>query len=212
MKADSSVVENDRRLAAPAASCVPRAFSPEATAASIRRPKSMETVTAQPTDNYLEIVLKADVVTVGTAMRLIDAIAANLDRHPCQRTLVEVVAQDSNVSLTDSYVIWDYAREKSLCRTKLAYVVTGREVKPYPAFTEGCATKRGTPLRIFTNRKDAIDWLGPAAWTVAENSSSAATVTGRKQYSAAVESLVDCTGPAAHSETTTIELTLEHQT
>ena len=43
----------------------------------------METVTAEPSDNYLEIVLKADVVTVATAMRLIDAIAANLDRHPC---------------------------------------------------------------------------------------------------------------------------------
>jgi hypothetical protein len=135
----------------------------------------METVTTEPSDNYLEIVLKADVVTVGTAMRLIDAIAANLDRHPCQRTLVEVVAQDSNVSLTDSYVIWDYAREKSLCRTKLAYVVTAREVKPHPAFTESCATRRGIPLRIFTNRKDAIEWLGPTG-TVAENRPAAATV------------------------------------
>lgn len=139
----------------------------------------METVTTEPSDNYLEIVLKADVVTVGTAMRLIDAIAANLDRHPCRHTLVEVVAQESNVSLTDSYVIWDYAREKSLCRTKLAYVVTAGEVKPHPAFTESCATRRGTPLRIFTNRKDAMDWLGggPPLGTVAENGPAAATVT-----------------------------------
>ena len=122
----------------------------------------METVTAAPTDNFLEIVLQAEVVTVAVTMRLIDAIAANLDRRPCQHTLVEVIAQDSDVSVTDSYVIWDYAREKSLCRTKLAYVVTGSEIKPYPVFTENCAAKRGTPLKIFTNRKDAIDWLGPA--------------------------------------------------
>ena len=122
----------------------------------------METVTAEPTDNYLDIVLKAEVVTVATTMRLIDTIAGNLDRRPCQHTLVEVIAQDSDVSVTDSYLIWDYAREKSLCRTKLAYVVTGGEIKPYPAFTENCATKRGTPLKIFTNRKDAIDWLGCA--------------------------------------------------
>lgn len=122
----------------------------------------METVTAEPTDNYLEIVLKAEVVTVATALRLIDAIAANLDRRPCRHTLVEVIAQDSNVNFTDSYLIWDYAREKSLGRTKLAYVATGGEIKPHPAFTESCATKRGTPLKIFTNRKDAIDWLGSA--------------------------------------------------
>lgn len=122
----------------------------------------METVTAEPTANYLEIVLKAEVVTVATSMRLIDTIAENLDRRPCQHTLVEVIAQDSNVNFTDSYLIWDYAREKSLCRTKLAYVVTGGEIKPYPAFTESCASKRGTPLKIFTNRKDAINWLGCA--------------------------------------------------
>lgn len=121
----------------------------------------METVTAEPTGNYLDIVLKAEVVTVATALRLIDTIAANLDRRPCPHTLVEVIAQDSEVSFTDSYLIWHYAREKSLCRTKLAYVMTGGEIKPYPAFTESCATKRGTPLKIFTNRKDAIDWLGP---------------------------------------------------
>lgn len=122
----------------------------------------MEIVTAAPTANFLEVVLNAEVVTVATTMRLIDAIAANLDRHPCQHTLVEVIAQDSNVNFTDSYLIWDYAREKSLCRTKLAYVVTGSEIKPYPAFTESCASKRGTPLKMFTNRKDAIDWLGCA--------------------------------------------------
>lgn len=154
----------------------------------------METVTAEPTDNYLEIVLKAEVVTVATAMRLIDTIATNLDRHPCPHTLVEVIAQDSNISVTDSYVIWDYAREKSLGRTRLAYVVTGGEIKPFPALTESCATKRGTPLKIFTNRKDAIDWLGPAVRTITENSPAAATITGRKQYSAAVKSLVDRTG------------------
>ena len=162
----------------------------------------METVTAQPTDNYLEIVLKADVVTVGTAMRLIDAIAANLDRHPCQHTLVEVVAHDSNVSLTDSYVIWDYAREKSLRRTKLAYVVTGREVKPYPAFTESCATKRGTPLRIFTNRQEAMDWLGLPFGTVAGNAPAAATVAVPAQA---------VSEPARRDATTTTEPTLEHQ-
>lgn len=163
----------------------------------------METVTAEPSDNYLEVVLKADVVTVATAMRLIDAIAANLDRHPCRHTLVEVIAQDSNVSLTDSYVIWDYAREKSLCRTKLAYVVTGDEVRPYPAFTESCATKRGTPLRIFTSRKEAMDWLGPALGTVAGNSPAAATVAMPTRH---------VSGPAHGETTTTTQLTLEHQT
>lgn len=122
----------------------------------------METVTAEPTANYLKIVLKAEVVTVANTLKLIDAIAANLDQYPCRNTLVEVIAQDSDVSVTDSYLIWDYAREKSLCRTKLAYVVTGSEIKPVPAFTESCATKRGTPLKIFTNRQEAIDWLCPA--------------------------------------------------
>lgn len=121
----------------------------------------METVTAKPTDNFLEITLKAEIVTIATTLRLIDTIAANLDRRPCPHTLVEVIAQDSDVSFTDSYLIWDYAREKSLCRTKLAYVMTGSEIKPSSAFTESCATKRGTPLKIFTSRKDAIDWLGP---------------------------------------------------
>ena len=163
----------------------------------------METVTAEPTDNYLEIVLKADVVTVATAMRLIDAIAANLDRHPCGNTLVEVIAHDSNVSLTDSYVIWDYAREKSLCRTKLAYVVTAGEVKPHPAFTESCATRRGTPLRIFTNRKEAMDWLEPTFRTAAENSPAAATVAMPARA---------VSGPAHSEATTTTEPILEHQT
>lgn len=78
----------------------------------------METVTAEPTDSYHEVVLKAEVVTVATAMRLIDTIAANRDRRPCRHTLVEVIAHGSNVNFTDSYLIWDYAREKSLCRTK----------------------------------------------------------------------------------------------
>ena len=49
---------------------------------------------------------------MATAMRLIDTIAANLDRRPCRHTLVEVIAQDSNVSFTDSYLVWDYAREE----------------------------------------------------------------------------------------------------
>ena len=162
----------------------------------------METVTAEPTDSYLEIILKADVVTVGTAMRLIDAIAANLDRHPCRQTLVEVVAQGSDVSLTDSYVIWDYAREKSLGRTRLAYVVTGGEIQPFPALTESCATERGTPLKIFTNRKDAMAWLRLPFGTIAGSAPAAATVA------------VPARGvsEAAHSDaTTTTQPTLEHQ-
>jgi hypothetical protein len=127
-----------------------------------------ETVTATVTGNVLEIVLHIDVVTVATSMRLIDTIAASLDRCPCLTTLVECIAGKSRINCTDTYLVWDYAREKNLCRTKLAYVATGREIGPSPAFTERCAGKRGTRMKIFNNREDAMAWLGTTlSWPAA---------------------------------------------
>lgn len=93
------------------------------------------------------------------AFTLIDTLAVFMREAPLRQALVEVISPNRNQWLLEHIDIWNYAIEKGMKGTKIAYVVTARTVDNELMFAESYARKHGIMLKFFTARNDALLWL-----------------------------------------------------
>ena len=90
---------------------------------------------------------------------LLDTLALFLRETTLRKALVEINAPSRNLWLLEQIDIWNYAIEKGMIGTKIAYVVAARSVDRELSFAEHYAGRRGIALKFFTARSEALAWL-----------------------------------------------------
>jgi len=114
--------------------------------------------TARP--QYLEIIAITDSVTAPKLIRVMDVLANELERNSPRDVLIEVRAQSRDIPLFEIFEILAHAIKRPISHTKIAYVVTGRPLPGITRFYADIAAKRGLKIKFFSDRREALNWLG----------------------------------------------------
>ncbi len=93
------------------------------------------------------------------AFALLDTLAVFLRETTLRTALVEVIAPSRNLWMLEHIDIWNYAIEKGMIGTKIAYVVPASTVDRELIFAENYAGNRGIVLKFFKARSEALPWL-----------------------------------------------------
>lgn len=105
--------------------------------------------------------LTADTPSVpqAEAHALLDTLAAFFRETSFRCALIEVISPSRNLWLLEHISIWNYAFEKGLANSTIAYVVDVPRVDRDLIFAENYAHKLGIVLKFFTRKSDALHWL-----------------------------------------------------
>ena len=129
-------------------------------------PSSMKIhVTAQP--HHLELIVITGTITAPKLIRVVDVLANALAHNASHNVLVEVRAQSRDIPLLEAFAILAHAIKRQIMQTKIAYVITGRSALSITWFFEEMAGRRVLKMRFFSNRTEALDWLGVAQKSIA---------------------------------------------
>ena len=109
--------------------------------------------------SYLDLVADIRAVTRPRALEIFRHLTASVQSTGIRKALVEVVAPGSELRFLDHVAIWNFVLESELSPTRIAYVVTGRNIDAATLFAETYANGRGLNLQFFATRPGALAWL-----------------------------------------------------
>ena len=118
-------------------------------------------ITPAAGDQFLEIAADTEAVTAGFLNELIDEIANYVARKQYEhvKILLIVTAPRADLTIMETYQVWQRAYRKGIGLTQIAYVIDGRPVSQLAKFVEAIARNRHIQLQFFERRDAALEWL-----------------------------------------------------
>ena len=112
-------------------------------------------------DEFLEFAVNTEAVTAGFMSELIDEIAGYIATRQSHyiKILLIVTAPRADLTIMETYQVWQRASQKGIAHTQIAYVIDGRPAGELSKFVEVIARNRHILLQFFEHRDAALEWL-----------------------------------------------------